>query len=302
MFTNTKWAVRLPAIAVVAAALAICSGSAAQTTSAASKSFLWKVHAGTKVLYLAGSVHALGADSYPLSAAFENAFTASGTLVEEINLAEAESLTAAPMLLAKGMYSDGRTFDGVVSKETVALVAARLKETGLPLEMIRPMKPWMVMLMLTALEAQKAGLDASLGLDKYFYDKANAARKPVIGLETAESQIDRFDKMPETVQEQMLRSTLTELETANDSLKSMVTMWQRGDTAGLEKTMLSSFGPYKAAYASLIVERNRNWMPQIEACMAKTSPCFVVVGAAHLVGPDGLLTLLRQKGYRVEQQ
>jgi uncharacterized protein len=302
MLTNTKWAARLPAIAVVAAALALCSGSAAQTSSAASKSFLWKVHAGTKVLYLAGSVHALGADAYPLSAAFENAFNASGTLVEEINLAEAESLTAAPMLLAKGMYSDGRTFDGVVSKETAALVAARLKETGLPLEMIRPMKPWMVMLMLTALEAQKAGLDASLGLDKYFYDKANAARKPVIGLETAESQIDRFDKMPETVQEQMLRSTLTELETANDSLKSMVAMWQRGDSAALEKTMLSSFGPYKAAYASLIVERNRNWMPQIEACMAKTSPCFVVVGAAHLVGPDGLLTLLRQKGYRVEQQ
>jgi len=300
---NTRWAARLLAIAVVAAALVLSTSSAAQTSIAGSgKSFLWKVHAGTKVLYLAGSVHALGADAYPLASAFENAFKASGTLVEEIDLAEAESLTAAPMLLAKGMYADGRTFDGVVSKETAALVTGRLKDTGLPVEMIRPMKPWMVMLMLTALEAQKAGLDAALGLDKYFFDKAKVAGKPVIGLETAESQIDLFDKMPEKVQEQMLRSTLSELDAQRNSLKTMVADWRRGDAAALEKVLLSSFDSYRSAYTSLIVERNRNWVPQIDACLAKPSPCFVVVGAAHLVGPDGLLTLLRQKGYRVEQQ
>ena len=94
MATTTKWAVRLPAIAVVVAHLTFRTGPAAQTSADAGKSFLWKVHAGTKVLYLAGSVHALGADAYPLSAAFENAFAAAGTLVEEINLAEAEQLAA----------------------------------------------------------------------------------------------------------------------------------------------------------------------------------------------------------------
>ena len=206
------------------------------------------------------------------------------------------------MLLAKGVYSDGRTFDTVVSKDTAALVTARFKQTGLPMEMIRPMKPWMVMLMLVALEAQKAGLDAALGLDKYFYDKATAAKKPVVGLETAEYQIDRFDKMPDMLQEQMLRSTLTELDAQGDELKGMVSAWQRGDVAGLEKTVRTSFTAYPAAYNTLIVERNRNWIPQLEMCLSKPTPCFVVVGAAHMVGPDGLLALLKQKGYRVEQQ
>ena len=70
---------RLPAIAVVVASLTFPTGAAAQTSADAGKSFLWKVHAGTKVLYLAGSVHALGADAYPLSAAYENAFAAAGT-------------------------------------------------------------------------------------------------------------------------------------------------------------------------------------------------------------------------------
>jgi uncharacterized protein YbaP (TraB family) len=291
---------RLLIVALCASTLGYTS-SAAQTT-AAGKHFLWTVRSDANVLYLAGSVHALGADAYPLPAVFEKAFEASGTLVEELDLGDAAALSAMPMLLAKGLYGDGRTFESAVSKETATMVAQYFKQTGLPMEMIRPMKPWMLMLMLTAFELQKVGLDASLGLDKYFYDKAMAVTKPVIGLETAEFQIDRFDKMPDVVQEQMLRSTLTELNAQSNELKSMIVAWQRGDTATLEKSVRSSFAAYPAAYTSLIAERNRNWIPQLQMCLASPTPCFVVVGAAHMVGPDGLLALLQQKGYKVEQQ
>ena len=290
---------RLLIVAVCTSTLGYTS-SAAQTT-AAGKHFLWTVRSDANVLYLAGSVHALGADAYPLPAVFEKAFEASGTLVEELDLGDAASLSAVPMLLARGVYGDGRTFESAVSKETATMVAS-FKQTGLPMEMFRPMKPWMVMLMLTALELQKVGLDANLGLDKYFYDKAMAAKKPVIGLETAEFQIDRFDKMPDVVQEEMLRSTLTELNAQSNELKSMIVAWQRGDTATLEKSVRSSFAGYPAAYTSLIAERNRNWIPQLQMCLSTPTPCFVVVGAAHMVGPDGLLALLQQKGYKVEQQ
>jgi len=290
---------RLVGFTICAAAMA-ASPAAAQ--SAAGKSFLWKVQSGARVVYLAGSVHALSADVYPLSPAFERAFAASGTLVEEIDLSEAESLAIAPTILAKGMYLDGRRFDSVVSKETAAMVTARLKESGMPVEMFQAMKPWMVMLMVSALEAQKAGLDASLGLDKHFYDRAKTAGKAIIGLETAESQMDRLDKMPDTLQEQLLRSSLSEMETSRNLLKEIVAGWRRGDVAGLEKTLLSDFTEYPAAYRSLLVERNQNWVPQIDACLAKPQPCLVVVGAAHLVGPDGLLAIMQRKGYKIEQQ
>jgi uncharacterized protein YbaP (TraB family) len=181
-------------------------------------------------------------------------------------------------------------------------VATRLKEAGLPLEMFQVMKPWMVMLTVAALEAQKAGLDPSLGLDKHFYDRAKTAGRTIVGLETTESQINRLDTMSEALQEQLLRSSLSEAETARNSLKAIVSAWRRGDAAALEKTLLADFTQYPAAYQSLIVERNQNWIPQIDACLARTRPCLVVVGAAHLVGPDGLLTLLQRKGYRIEQQ
>jgi len=279
-------------------ALVLAAGAAAQT----GRSFLWKVQSGTNVMYLAGSVHALTADAYPLNPAYRRAFEASSTLVEEIDLAEADPLTGGLGLLAKGMYKDGRTFNTVVSKETAALVAEKLKGTPLALELIQPMKPWMVMLMLEALGAQAAGLDPELGLDKHFYNLATGAGKQVIGLETVQYQIDRFDKMPDAMQEQLLRSELAEMETEKTSLRTLLTAWQTGDAAAIEKMLLTSFTDNPAAYSSLITERNRNWMPQLEACLKRSSPCLVIVGAAHIVGPQGLLALLRQRGYRIEQQ
>jgi len=283
----------------VVLALVLAGGAAAQTRG---HSFLWKVQSGANVMYLAGSVHALTADAYPLNPAYQRAFDASSALVEEIDLAQADPLAGGLGLLAKGMYTDGRTFNSAVSKETAALVAEKLKGTPLALELIQPMKPWMVTLMLEALGAQSAGLDPELGLDKHFYNLATDGRKQVIGLETVEYQIDRFDKMPDAMQEQLLRSELAEMETEKTSLHTLLTAWQSGDAPAIEKMLLMSFTDNPAAYNSLITERNRNWMPQLEACLKRSTPCFVIVGAAHIVGPQGLLALLRQRGYQVEQQ
>jgi uncharacterized protein YbaP (TraB family) len=263
---------------------------------------LWKVQSGAAVLYLAGSVHALDQSVYPLSPAFQRAFDAAGALVEEIDLGDVASLAAAPMLLGKGMFQDGQTLDRVVSRETLALLTERLKGTPMGMDLIASMKPWMVDMILTALEVQQSGLDVNLGLDKYFFDRASAAGKETIPLETAESQVDRMDRMPIAVQEQMLLGTLRGLEPGRDALSSLVATWKRGDATSMEKMLLSEFEGLPAAYQSLIVERNRNWMPQLDACLVRRSPCFVVVGAAHLIGPDGLLTMLQRKGYRVEQQ
>ena len=283
----------------VVLALVLVGGAAAQTRG---HSFLWKVQSGANVMYLAGSVHALTADAYPLNPVYQRAFDASSVLVEEIDLAEADPLAGGLGLLAKGMYTDGRTFNSAVSRETAALVAEKLKGTPLALELIQPMKPWMVTLMLEALGAQSAGLDPELGLDKHFYNLATDGRKQVIGLETVQYQIDRFDKMPDAMQEQLLRSELAEMETEKTSLRTLLTAWQSGDAAAIEKMLLMSFTDNPAAYNSLITERNRNWMPQLDACLKRSTPCFVIVGAAHVVGPQGLLSLLRQRGYQIEQQ
>src|SRR5262245_34063125 len=94
---------RLCAVLPVACLIAV--GSAAQTRG---QSFLWKVQSGSNVMYLAGSVHALTADAYPLNPAYQRAFDASGALVEEIDLAEADPLSGGLGMLADGMSTVGR--------------------------------------------------------------------------------------------------------------------------------------------------------------------------------------------------
>ena len=303
--THTRRTARRVAICAFASILTVAAVLRAQTVQqTATKGLLWKVQSptGTSPVFMAGSVHALTADVYPLNPAFEHAFDGAGTLVEEIDLGDLDPLSGGAVMLAKGLFDDGRTFDHAVSKETLDLVAARLNSIGVPVAMISQMKPWMVAMMLMAADTQKAGFDPALGLDKHFYDKATAAGKPVKGLETVEAQVDRLDRMPLALQEQLLRSTIDDIDTGERELKRLVGAWRQGDASALERILLAGFKGYPEAYASLVVERNRNWLGQIDACLMQRSPCFVVVGAAHLVGPDGLVVLLQRKGYRVEQQ
>jgi uncharacterized protein YbaP (TraB family) len=301
--THSARARYLVAIFVFSSVL-IVSAAAQTPQRPATKGLLWKIQAsaGSTPVYLAGSVHALTADAYPLSPAFERAFDGAGTLVEEIDLGQMDLLAGGAIMFAKGFFDDGRTFERAVSKETLDLVGARLGTMGVPVATISPMKPWTVAMMLMAVDIQSAGFDPGLGLDKYFYDKATRAGKPVKGLETIEEQVDRLDRMPLALQEKMLRSTLHDIDTGQRELKTVVKAWRKGDSAALERILLPGFKSYPDAYASLVVERNRNWLGPIDACLTQRSVCFVVVGAAHLVGPDGLIALLQRKGYRVEQQ
>ena len=273
----------------------------AQAGVTSQKNFLWTVDGGARTLYLAGSLHALNQEVYPLPVVFDRAFASSDTLVEEIDLAEMDLATAGPELIAKGLAGQGRTLDWAVSSETFARLETYLRRLGLPSEMVKPFKPWMAVVMLSALEAQRAGLDAALGLDKHFFDKAKASGKTVIGLETAASQLGRLDGLPDAAQEQLLRTTLEELERSKGQMAELVSAWKRGDRAAIEKMTMSGLAGHPEAYSALIVQRNLSWMPQLEVCLARRA-CFVVVGAAHLVGPDGLLTMLEKKGYRVTQQ
>ena len=71
--------------------------------------------------------------------------------------------------------------------------------------------------------------------------------------------------------------------------------------ATVEKIVLQELRKEPGMYHRLLVDRNKDWIPKIEALFSRKGRAFVVVGAAHLVGPDGLLALLKAKGYKIEQ-
>ncbi len=271
-------------------------------TAAQAKTFAWKVTGKGGVVYLVGSVHLLSKDFYPLHPAFDAAYKDADLLVEEVDMAEMLDPTAQMGFLTRGMLPSATPLDKVISASTYALVTKRAADLGLPAEPFKLLKPWLVALMLVQAEWQKSGFDPELGLDKHFYDQAKAEGKTTQGLETADYQISRLDDMTMEQQEHLLSESLKDLDAEKANMARLVETWRAGDAPGVERIVLSELKQEPLLYQRLLVERNRNWMPKIEALFSRPRHALVVVGAAHLVGPDGLLTMLRAKGYTVEQQ
>lgn len=268
---------------------------------AQTRNFLWKVEGPSGSLYLVGSIHLLTKDYYPLSPALETAFKASDLLVEEADLGEMEEPASQFKLLMRGLLPANQSLEKVVSKETYAAVAKRVAALGIPIEPLARFKPWLLAMTLVEMEWQKAGFDASLGLDRHFYDRARTDGKKVRGLETIDYQLSLFDSMTMAQQDQMLASSLEDLDEERANVIKLTDAWKAGDGAAIERILLDDMKNDALMYQRLLVDRNRAWLPQLDTLLSGGSRAFVVVGAAHLVGPDGLLAMFRAKGYKVTQ-
>jgi uncharacterized protein YbaP (TraB family) len=265
------------------------------------RGFIWRVERDGRVGWLVGSIHVLTPDYYPLPDAMETAFLKSTTLMEEADITQMASPEVVQLLTTKAIYTDGETLKSQLSAETYQLMAARLAAFGLSIEAFERMRPWMMTLTLVAAEMKRAGFDAELGVDRHFFDKAARLDKKFRTLETLAEQLDLFASFSPKLQEAMLRDTLRSLDSEISQMKKVADIWRAGDVAGLEAIVLGPMMKEPALYDAMIVQRNRNWIPKIEECFGE-GQCFVVVGAAHLLGPDGLVAALKQKGYSVQQE
>ena len=281
----------------LAALLLLQIDAAAQTHP-----FGWKVtgRQGATV-YLVGSVHLLTKDFYPLPAVVEKAYTDSDLLVEEVDMAEMTGPSSQMGMLRKGMQPSSTPLDKVLSPATMDLLAKKAENIGLPLDALKQFKPWLIALTIEAMQWQKQGFDPQLGVDFHFYEKASKDGKAVQGLETVEYQIARFDEMSPELQDHLLAETLKDLDTEQANMNKLMEAWRSGDAPAVERIVLKDLQQEPQLYQRLLVERNKNWLPKIEALFARPKAALVVVGAAHLVGPDGLLAMLKSKGYKVDQ-
>ena len=285
----------------VAVAIAVVLLAQPAVDAAPARNFIWKATGKQGVVYLVGSVHVLTKDFYPLGQALETAYKQSDLLVEEVDLGDMQEPGAQFQMLSRGMLPSNQSLDKLVSPATFAAVSKRFTDIGMPIEPVKRFKPWLAALTLMAMEWQKAGFDADLGLDKHFYDRAKTDRKTVQGLETIDYQLARFDDMSPQLQDRLLAETLKDIDTEQANLTRLVDAWRAGDAPAVERIVLKDLTQEAQLYQRLLVERNKNWLPKLEALFSRPRRAFVVVGAAHLVGPDGLISMLKAKGYMIEQ-
>ncbi len=274
--------------------------AAAGEVRAQDKSFLWMIQSDKSNIYILGSVHVLKKENYPLNQTIEKAFDSAQKLVLEIDLKSEDAAAVQRVALEKGINRD-RTLQQNVAPETYGLAEKRAQELGIDIQALSPLKPWVVALTMTALQLQRLGFDPNYGVDRYLAERAVKSGKTIVGLETVAFQIGLIDQLPASDQESMLRQSLKEMDLLDRGLEQIIRAWSTGDVTTLEGLLLSGMREYPAVHQTIIVDRNRRWLPRIEKMIEQGESALITVGAAHLVGKDGVIELLRARGYTVEQ-
>jgi uncharacterized protein len=281
-------------LVVLSLLLLLCSNALARPA-------LWQAKIGNSTVYLFGTVHLLPNDTNWRFPALEQALTQSHSLY--IELTDDDQASVTPLVLRYGIDA-AHPLSTQLSESDNAALAKAAELAGLPggVTTLQPMKPWLAALTLSVAPLLKAGLDPAEGVDKQLQAQMNSAGKPVLGLETAEQQIQFLANLPAPMQIGFLRDTLRDVDKTKEELLSLVDAWKQGDVAAiakLENDELKSQEP--ALYQELIVQRNTVWAGRIRDMLKQPGTVFIAVGAAHLAGPDSVQAQLAKMGITVQQ-
>ena len=260
---------------------------------------LWKVTAGERSAYLFGSIHFGSPSLYPLPGAVEDAFAAANVLMVEVDLNRLDLQKTAMAMLSRAMYAPDDSLWKHVSAATRAKVERFCEQNGLPAGMAARMRPWMLAMTASALPYSRLGLDPALGLDKHFLDRAGSRR--VEQLESAEWQIELFAGLPEAAQEKLLEAVVGSGEDTKAMADALVAAWSAGDAVRLDELTAKTSREPAEIGRRLRQDRHPHMADAIEGCLKRGDRCFLVVGAAHLVGEGSVVGLLEKRGYQVEQ-
>ena len=264
------------------------------------QSSVWKITKDDHSLYIGGTCHLLRPSDFPLPVEFEVAYTASETLVFEMNPATANTHGFALKLLNKAKYNDSRSLKSVLSKQTYAALNEQCVRNGLSMETLDKMKPFMVIMTLLLQELSALGISEE-GVDLFFYKRALNDKKQIHSLETPDFQIDLITSIDEGIEDQIVSYGLKDINKIQKRFDELIYAWRTGKIESLEENFIDQIKNYPTLYSRILVTRNLEWAKSVKRYLDDSKVEFILVGVAHLAGEKGLLTLLKEEGYAVEQ-
>ncbi|MBL4802941.1 MAG: TraB/GumN family protein [Emcibacter sp.] len=261
---------------------------------------LWQVQQGEGKVYLLGSFHILPANYKWFNGILRRSFEDSQELVMEAEMTP-EAIASIQAMVIKNAFFEGddnlKNHLDEVHYDKMLSYANKLM--GLDEAGARKSKPWFMAIQMSLISFMSSGMDPNSGVDKFLEKAAQQGQKTISGLETPQDAMMALIDHPLTVQSAMLSDTLDRLEDFQSYIKKYLEAWASGDAARLAKTMVEDMAEQQEMYQAVLVDRNKKWLPAIEAHINSGKTIFIVVGAAHLVGPDGLVIMLQNKGYDV---
>ncbi|RVT41146.1 TraB/GumN family protein [Sphingobium algorifonticola] len=257
---------------------------------------LWVVKDEDTTIYLFGSVHVLKPGIMWFDDEVKAAFDKADTLVLEMVQPDQNEMMSKLTKIA--IDPDGPPLSEKLEAAPRAAYVAAMTDNGLPWQALESFEPWMAGITLAVAPLGKLGYVEDAGVEKVLTKAAQAAGKPIVGLETADEQLGYFDTLPEAQQIAFLNATVAELPKMETEFGKLVDNWAKGETETLGEQMNASMEATPELARILLFNRNANWAKWIKARLDTPGTVFVAVGAGHLAGPKDVQDQL--KALRVE--
>jgi uncharacterized protein YbaP (TraB family) len=260
-------------------------------------SLVWKVYKqGAKdTSYVLGTIH------LPMKKAFKTVDTVS-TILKKVERAYFELEYDPIAFVTQSMFliavQDSEKVKNIMSKEEYQLLQKKSKELlGNQTVMVDMLKP-IGILSLFALSMVQS--DTTGAMDVLFQMEAKEQGVKVGGLETAEQQMEVLNKLTIAQQKDELVDLLMNFEKYTLQFDSLINAYLNHDLVLLKKLTNESFTDNTQDFKEeILTKRNVKMVNKMDKYASKHS-CLFAIGAAHLVGEQGLLNLLKEKGYQVE--
>ena len=261
---------------------------------------LWHIKSGNSEVYLLGSVHVLPPDLKWRTAEISGALSRSDVYVFEVPQDETAVTELNALIQAQGFLPPGESLRAQLHPAALADYDAAVAMAGLPPAAIERERPWLAGIQLMFAQIAKLKFAAGNGVDSVLMAEAAGAHKQARYLETIAEQFALLAPADRTLEMEEFESGLKDLRDVAGGIQPMVDAWSAGDQAKLDRLINGELDEFPEARKMLLDDRNRRWVPKIEAMLKEKHVFFVTVGAGHLTGPAGLPGLLRKAGYTVE--
>ncbi|MRG43644.1 TraB/GumN family protein [Chitinophaga sp. SYP-B3965] len=244
--------------------------------------------------YLYGTIHMICPDDFFLSAHLKEAFSASKTIYLEMDMDDPEMM--GKLMQSMQEKKDGYSLQNVFKPKDYEKLSRYFKDSiGMDVSMFKTMKP---MILLSAVMMKSLNCDKPASYEGTFIEMAKEQQKPIEGLESMEKQVAVFDAIPDSTESIMIMDYINNLPKQKALFSKMVGAYKRQDITEIHEYLKES--PELAGFEDIMVyDRNRNWIPVIEKAATKETT-LIACGAMHLGGDEGVVSLLRKKGYTVE--
>ncbi|MDZ7645106.1 MAG: TraB/GumN family protein [Woeseiaceae bacterium] len=283
------------------AALLLVAAAVARADGAPHDLMLWRVEGAANSVYLLGSIHLLRESDYPLPPVIDSAYDDAESLFMELDMDDLDPLAAQGIATELGVLSNGGSLEALLGSGPYRRAAELAERADIPLALLGSTEPWLAAINVEQLMLMRIGFDPAHGIETRFTRRAKTDSKAITGLESVRQQLEILDGLPMEVQRALLLQTLEDSLELEARMDELVRAWRTGDTGLLEQTMLRDMQEHPRLYEQLVVARNRNWTQRIVELLKADEDVLVIVGALHLVGPDGLPALLEARGYRPAQ-